>query len=143
MSKDIIEIDKIFLQKIAEFTNIVLNELKELRAQVNNNLQKEAGVNEQREKYRLSVQKVAKALYNSDLDFITGDFDHRRFIKMATEDPSYMARMFEKVCNAADVSSLGKLSNVVVNKQASINDPVYLRAFGSRASAEEFLNWED
>jgi hypothetical protein len=142
MSKDTIEVDKILLQKIAEFTNIVLSEIKSLREQVNNNLQKEAGADLKKEKYQTAVQKVAKALYDSDLDFITGDFDQRKFIKLAIEDPSYMARMFEKVCNAADVSLIGKPARVATIKKKAEYDPVYARAFGQTADYDSVF-WEE
>lgn len=143
MSENNILIDKIFLQKIAQFTNIVLNELANLREQVNSNLQKEAGLDEQKEQYKVQVQKVAKALYDSDLDFVTGDFDQRKFVKKAVEDPSYMASMFEKVCNAADVSLIGKPARVASVKKKAEYDPVYARAFGARADNDGLIDWDE
>lgn len=143
MSKDTIEVDKLFLQKIAEFTNIVVSELNSLRQQLNNNLQKEAGIDQKKDKYRTAVQKVAKALYDSDLDFVTGDFDCRKFTKLAIEDPSYMAKMFEKVCNAADVSSIGKPARVASIKKNAEQDPVYARAFGYKPEQDSLIDWDD
>lgn len=144
MSKETIEIEKIFLQKFAQFTSLVVAELNYLRSQVQNNLNKEASAEAKNAKYKASVEKVAYALYNSDLDFVTGDFDHRKFIKTALEDPSYLARTFEKVCNAADVSLIGRPARVAaINKQATV-DPVYARAFGNKQlSDDSVMDWED
>ena len=143
MNKETIEIEKIFLQKFAEFTSLVVAELNHLRAQVNNNLQKEASTESNKAKYQQAVAKVATALYNSDLD-IAGDFDHRKFIKLANEDPTYLAKSFEKVCNAADVSLIGRPARVAaVKKQASF-DPVYAHAFGNNQLIDDnILDWEE
>lgn len=144
MSKETIEIEKIFLQKFAEFTSLVVAELNHLRSQVANNLQKEAGIANGKVQYKAAVSKVAAALYNSDLEFVTGDFDHRKFIKLASEDPTYLARTFEKVCNAADVSLIGKPARVAAMKKQASYDPVYASAFGNKNLIEDgVLDWED
>lgn len=143
MSKETIEIEKIFLQKFAEFTSLVVSELNSLRSQVQSHLQKEASVESQQTKYKQAVNKVASALYNSDLEFITGDFDHRKFIKLASEDPSYLARTFEKVCNAADVSLIGKPARVAAIKKQAAYDPVYNRAFGNKNLQDEVEDWDE
>ena len=142
MSKGMIEVDRGLLQKFAEFINLTVAELRSLRAQVNTHLQKEANDKQQ---YRQAVSKVASALYNSDLDFITGDFDHQKFIKLASEDPTYLARTFEKVCNAADVSLIGRPARVAaIKKQGNYSDPVYAHAFGLKQQPDEsIMDWED
>ena len=144
MSKEIIEIERIFLQKFAEFTSLVVAEVNNLRAQVQSHLQKEASVETDKGQYKQAVTKVANALYNSDLDFITGDFDHRKFIKRASEDPSYLARTFEKVCNAADVSLIGRPARVAAIKKQASFDPVYARAFGQTNTIDDnIMDWGD
>lgn len=142
-SQNKVLIDINFLQKIAEFTRIALSEVNRLKKEAAEaKFQKNAADQEQELKYRQAVKKVATALYNSDFDFVTGDFDQKDFIKRAMSDPSYLARKFEQVCNAADVSLIGKPARVaaVKNKQAEY-DPVYARAFGLR-SASDFI-WEE
>lgn len=144
MSQDTIQIEKLFLHKFAEFTSLVVSELNSLKSQLTEQLQKEASLNQARESYKQTVIKVANALYNSDLEFITGDFDQRKFIKLACEDPSYLARTFEKVCNAADVSLIGKPARVAAIKKQAAYDPVYAQAFGFNKSLnEEGLIWQD
>jgi hypothetical protein len=144
MNQNTIQIEKLFLHKFAEFTNLVVSELNSLKDQLSDQLQKEASLNRTKENYKQAVIKVAGALYNSDLEFITGDFDQRKFIKLASEDPSYLARTFEKVCNAADVSLIGKPARVAAIKKQAAYDPVYAQAFGfSKNLNEEHLHWED
>lgn len=141
MSKDTIEIEKMFLQKFAEFTSLVIAELNYLRSQ---NLQKQASLNEGKASYKQAVVKVANALHNSDLDYVTGDFDYQKFIKKASEDPTFLARTFEKVCNAADVSVMGKPARVAAIRKQAEFDPVYARAFGLRNyQTETFGELED
>lgn len=142
MSKKI-EVDKVLLQKFAEFIDIALSEIKGLRNQVSYHLTKQAEQNTTLERYQESVIKVSNALYNSDLDFVVGDFDRRKFIKRAMEDPSYLARTLEKVCNAADVTNIGKPARVAVNKQAAMNDPVYARAFGLSREVETLIDLDE
>jgi hypothetical protein len=144
MSKETIEIERIFLHKFAEFTSLVVSELESLRAQVQGHIQKEASTESSKIQYRQAVGKVANALYNSDLEFVTGDFDHRKFIKLATEDPSYLARVFEKVCNAADVSVMGRPARVAAMKKQAVYDPVYAHAFGNQQLIDDnIMDWED
>jgi HSP90 family molecular chaperone len=131
MNSKTVQIDTLFLQKIAEFTKLALSEIHNLRATVKEQLQKEASAEQSDAQYRQAVKKVASALYNSDLDFVTGDFDHQQFIKVATADPSYLAKTFEKICNASDVSSIGRPARVAAIKKQASYDPVYARAFGS------------
>mgnify|MGYP000966961232 CR=1 FL=1 len=130
MSKNNENIETNLLLKFAEFTKLVLKEIRSLREENAFHMKKQASADEEKARYQESVIKVANALYNSDLEFVTGDFDRRKFIKRAMEDPSYMARTLEKVCNAADVSLIGKPARVAANKKVANYDPVYVRAFG-------------
>jgi hypothetical protein len=131
MSKEAtIQIETELLVKFAEFTKLILGEIRSLKNKEAYYIQKQASEELQEEKYYEAVSKVANALYNSDLDFITGDFDRRKFIKRAMEDHTYVARTLEKVCNAADVGSIGKPASIKVAKNNAYNDPVYAKAFG-------------
>jgi hypothetical protein len=141
MSKTI-QIETEFLTKFAEFTNLAISELNNLRTQVNAQMQKQAQDESVKENYRQAVLKVANALYNSDLEFITGDFDPRKFTKRALEDPSYLARTLEKVCNASDVFSIGTPARVAANKNIATYDPVYARAFGFSKHSNDLLELE-
>jgi len=134
-----IQVDEQLLLKFAEFTGVVMGEIKSLRSQLSQQMQKAAAHDTAKSQYQQSVIKVAEALYNSDFDLVTGDFDRRKFIKRAMEDPSYLAQTLEKVCNAADVSLIGKPARVAANKKLASYDPVYARAFGFDKSSEDVL----
>jgi hypothetical protein len=132
-------IDKELLVKFAEFTSAVMTELRDLRGKVEYHQTKVAQDCLETEQYQQAVIKVANALYDSDLDFVTGDFDRRKFIKKAMEDKTYLAKTLEKVCNAADVSLIGKPARVAANKKVASNDPVYARAFGYSSNNSDFI----
>lgn len=137
-NKVVIEVEPAFLQKFAEFTKLALAELHRLRAQLSNQLQKEASENIKKAEYHNALVKVANVLNESDFDFVTGTYDSRTFIKKASEDPSYLAKVLMKVCEAADVSLIGKPARVATNRKVA-NDPVYNRAFGIRSNYETEL----
>jgi hypothetical protein len=136
--EDNITVDRLFLQKFAEFTKVVLSELKSLRGQLQDKMSKEAAYDEQQEVYNSTVVKIANALYESDFDFVI-DGDRKKFIKNASRNPNLISEAFTKVCKAADVTLLGKpANNVKSNKTANFLDPVYLHAFGNRGSSSVF-----
>lgn len=124
-------VDEIFLQKMANFVNIATNEISSLKSQVNEKLQKEASDNS---KYLASIKRAAQVLY--DTDFITDDTERQKFMKQAAEDPSYVASVLEKVCNAADVSLIGKPARVAARSKKAEFDPVMARAFGYSYNGE-------
>ncbi len=142
MSKELIEIDTIFLQKFAEFTNIVISELKNLREQLSTQMNKEASYDIQKERYRTSVTKIADALYDSDLDFIIGG-DRQKFIKRASDNPLFVAEAFGKVCEASGVSLIGRPARVAASKKVASYDPVYAKAFGFSPNHELIMDLED
>lgn len=129
--------DRIFLQKVAQFATIVIKELRDLRQQVKAGMQKEAAEQEDQFRYEVALKKAAKVLY--DTDFITDESERQKFLKLAAEDPSYVVGVLEKVCNAADVSLIGKPARVAANTKAA-HDPVYARAFGKTAGYNEILD---
>ena len=132
-----ITINKIFLQKIAEFTNIALEKVAELEAKLQVQLKKEAAEIESKEQYHLSLRKAAKALY--DADFLIDSDEQKRFLSKASEDISYVPKMLEKVCKASEVSLIGNPARVAQSKVAAVNDPVYSKAFGNKNQGYEDL----
>ncbi len=140
MNNETINVDRLFLQKVAQFTSLMVAEVNNLKAQLNVQLTKKAQVDES---YSNAVNKAAVALYNADLDFLTGDVDHQKFKKRASEDPTYLARTLEKVCNAADVTLIGRPARVAAMKKQAFHDPVYVRAFGFESEPNEQIgDWE-
>ena len=117
--------DKILMNKVAEYVQTSLGTIKELK---NTLKTKEAAELEREESYQSSLKKAANALYESD--FLTDDFEKKEFMKKAKEDPTYLASVIIKVCNAADVSLIGKPARVAATKTSEY-DPVMARAFGS------------
>lgn len=132
-----ISVEKALLQKFAEFTKLVLSELKSLRVKVASQQDDAEFADSQ---YTEAVTKVANALYDADLDFVTENFDRKQFIKKALDDKTYVARTLEKVCKAADVSTVGKLARVkaVDNSKIAFYDPVYAAAFGHTRNNKEY-----
>lgn len=141
MSKNQILVDRKFLHKFAEFVTITVNELNKLQAQVANTISKEAAAANLQSEYERAVTKVAKAMYSSD--FLTDDSEYHRFIKRAKTDKLYLANTLIKVCEAADVSVMGRPARVAASKSKSIDDPVYQRAFGKRRGVNELIELDD
>lgn len=126
-----------FLQKVSEFINIAVNESEALtdktaalEAKLLEYRKKEAAQQITNDRLEMALRKAAEALY--DADFITDEIERRNFMKKAKEDPSYLARTLEKVCNAADIALIGKPARVAnrQHKEAEY-DPVMEKAFGS------------
>ncbi len=120
--------NRMFLQKMAEFANVAINEIEHLEDAVLEYRKKEAAEDIRDGRYNLVLEKAAKSLY--DTDFITDEFEKRKFLKQAKEDPSYLAKVLIKVCEAADVALIGKPARVARSKTADIDDPVMKKAFG-------------
>lgn len=135
------DLNKKFLQKVADFVKIAVNEAghlsdktAELEAEVLQYRKKEAAEAIARDRLDVALKKAADALY--DADFITDDIERRNFLKKAREDVSYLARTLEKVCNAADVALIGKPARVANKQQKEAEyDPVMAKAFGFSANA--------
>jgi len=132
-------VDKIFLQKFAEFTKVVLSELKNLRGQLNEQMSKEASYDEKQATYYNSVVKIANSLYESDFDFIIGG-DRKKFIKKATGNPALLAEAFTKVCEASDVTLIGRPARVAAKTKIASYDPVYAKAFGYSINNESIMD---
>lgn len=116
------------LQQIAEFVKLALDNSKDLQHQVYE-LRKHAAVEElDKAKYKDALKKAADALY--DTDFLTDEQEKRTFLKKAAEDPIYVVRFLEKVCEAADVAQIGRPARVAARHKEAEYDPVMARAFG-------------
>ena len=126
--------DKNLLTKIAGFTKLAINEIDSLKKEISHFEQVARQEEALKENYASSVKLAAEALYSSY--FITDEYEKKIFIKRAKEDPTYLAKVIEKVCNAADVSLIGKPARVArqINKDAAY-DPVMAKAFGVGATA--------
>jgi hypothetical protein len=119
------------LHKVEEFVKVALAEISDLSKQVNVYKTKEAAdAYRQDKELDTALKKAAEAMYSSD--FITDEDEKALFVKKAKEDSKYLARIVERVCNAADVSYMGKSASVKSSTQSE--DPVVRRAFGYDAT---------
>lgn len=125
-----------FLSKIAEFTKTAIDEIEELEVQLSQLRKQAAAKAAAQQVFERSLEKAADALYQSD--FITDIMERREFLKRAKEDPAYLTRMIVKLCDAADVASIGSPARVTSLKQAEY-DPVMARAFGYGSSSNSIL----
>lgn len=127
--------DILFLQKFANFAKVsvsTLDRLEDKIASLEDSLlgyrKKEAQEDLKRIRLEATLEKAAKALY--DADFITDASEKRKFLKLAKEDPAYLANIIEKICNAADVALIGSPARVASKPKKAEYDPVAARAFG-------------
>ena len=117
-----------FLTKVAEYVRLSIDSNLLLQEKLYQQ-QKEAAVKDlNKEKYLFAIQKAADALY--DTDFLTDEHEKRMFLRKAAEDPVYVVRTLEKVCEAADVAQIGKPARVAARPKEAEYDPVMAAAFG-------------
>ena len=123
-----------FLSTVSQFVKLAIDNSDALEAKVLE-LKKQAAIKDlDKEKYRYAIEKAADTLY--DTDFFTSEEDKRTFLKKAAEDPIFVVRTLEKVCNAADVAQIGKPARVAARpKEAEEYDPVMAAAFGYNKSS--------
>lgn len=121
--------NKNFLQKVAQFTKLAISKVEEQEDDLQAYKKKEAADYITAMRLQESLKKAANALYESD--FLADEVERRQFIKQAMEDPSFLARTIEKVCNAADVALIGKPARVASKRKEAQYDPVMARAFGN------------
>ena len=115
------------LHKIESFVKVALSEISDLQNQVNVLQTKQAEAQDKQDKELDSaLKKAAEAMYSSD--FINDEDEKRAFVKKAKEDSTYLAKVVERVCNAADVAYMGKSANI--KSSIPSEDPVMRRAFG-------------
>lgn len=115
------------LHKIENFVKVALSEISELKQQVTTlqSQQAEEKVASDRSLDN-ALKKAAEAMYSAD--FINDEDEKALFIKKAREDVEYLAKVVERVCNAADVAYMGKVATVKASNHTE--DPVMRRAFG-------------
>ena len=117
-----------FLNQVASFIKVAIN-LNEYQQDELFMMKKQAAIDEiNKEKFRAALHKTANALYNSD--FLTDEHEKRSFLKQAAEDPVYVVKFLEKVCEAADVAQIGKPARAAARPKEAEYDPVIARAFG-------------
>jgi FtsZ-binding cell division protein ZapB len=115
------------LHKIENFVKTALSEISDLQEQVTELQTKKAEEQaSQNKSLEEALKKAAEAMYSSD--FINDEDEKRAFVKKAKEDSLYLARVVERVCNAADVAYMGK--SATVKSSNTSEDPVMRRAFG-------------
>lgn len=124
-----------FLTQVSEFVKLAIDASTMQAQQLNDQLyelKKQAAVRElEREKFRVALVKAANTLY--DTDFLTGEEEKRTFLKKAAEDPLYVLRVLEKVCEAADVAQIGKPARIAAKPKEAEYDPVMEAAFGYKS----------
>lgn len=115
------------LHKIENFVKVALSEISELKQQVTalQSQQAEEKVASDRSLDN-ALKKAAEAMYSAD--FINDEDEKALFVKKAREDVEYLAKVVERVCNAADVAYMGKVATVKASNHTE--DPVMRRAFG-------------
>jgi hypothetical protein len=115
------------LHKIENFVKVALSEISELQQKVTELQTKKAEEQTYSDKaLDEALKKAAEAMYSSD--FINDEDEKRAFVKKAKEDSLYLAKVVERVCNAADVAYMGKSASIKASTPSE--DPVMRRAFG-------------
>ena len=111
------------LAKIEDFVKVALDEISELSDKVAELENSKVSADKELDK---ALKKAAEAMYSSD--FINDEEEKLTFMKKAKEDPKYLAKIVERVCQAADVAYMGKTATVKASNHTE--DPVLRRAFG-------------
>ena len=115
------------LSQVAAFIKVAVDTNEELEGTLLELRKKQAAEALDQDRYELALKKAADVLYDSD--FLTDEREKRTFIRKAAEDPSYVVRMLENVCQASDISQLGKVAKVSARPKEAAFDPVMARAF--------------
>lgn len=119
------------LHKVENFVKVALSEISALSQKVATYQSKEAAAVIKHDKeLSTALKKAAEAMYSAD--FINDEDEKTLFVKKASQDPVYLAKIVERVCNAADVAYMGKSATVKSSSQS--DDPVLRRAFGYDSS---------
>ena len=121
-----------FLQQVASFVKLAIASNEQLQDELQVQVKEAAIEDLNKQKYKIALQKAADALY--DTDFLTDEQEKRTFLRKAAEDPIYVVRTLEKVCEAADVAQIGKPARVAARPKEAEYDPVMAAAFGYSSS---------
>jgi hypothetical protein len=120
-----------FLTKVAEFIQLSIDNSHMLQEKLYQQ-QKVAVVKDlNQEKYRVALQKTADTLYYTD--YFSTEQEKQTFLRKAAEDPVYVVRTLEKICEANDVAQLGKPAKVASRINIDEHDPVMEAAFGFKS----------
>ena len=115
------------LLKIESFVKVALDQIASLEKQVQEaQIKKASELEVKNNAFESALKKAAEAMYSAD--FITDADEKALFVKRAKDDSAYLAKVVERVCNAADVAFMGKMATVKSSNQT--DDPVMRRAFG-------------
>lgn len=115
------------LLKIESFVKVALDQIASLEKQVQEaQIKKASELEVKNNAFESALKKAAEAMYSAD--FITDADEKDLFVKRAKDDSAYLAKVVERVCNAADVAFMGKMATVKSSNQT--DDPVLRRAFG-------------
>jgi hypothetical protein len=122
-----------FLQTVASFVKLAIDNSEELQEKLYQQRKEAAIADLNKEKYRVALHKAADALYDSD--FLTDEQEKKTFLRKAAEDPVYVVRTLEKVCEAADVAQIGRPARVAARPKEAEYDPVMAAAFGYHSNS--------
>lgn len=125
-------INESFLTKVAQYIKLSIDSNQLLQERLYQQQKQAAIKDSNKEKYQFALQKAADALYDSD--FLSNEAEKRSFLRKAAEDPVYVVRTLEKVCNAADVAQIGSPARVAARPKEAEFDPVMAAAFGYDSS---------
>jgi len=114
------------LHKVEKFVKVALSQIATLQNELQQQSLQITEKTANDRDYERALKKAAQAMYDSD--FILDEEEKVTFVKKAQQDPKYLAKVIERVCNAADVSYMGKSANVKASTHS--DDPVMRRAFG-------------
>jgi hypothetical protein len=113
---------------VEDFVKVALEEIDNLKTSLTQLKYKEAELAEKEERELHEALKLAaQALYDSD--FISDEYDKKKFVKKAKEDVKYLSTVIQKICQASDVSTFGEVASVKTAGDNS-DDPVMRKAFG-------------
>lgn len=113
---------------IEDFVKVALSEIENLKKDLELQKNKEASLQEKETRdFHSSLKAAAQALYDSD--FITDEYDKKKFVKKAKEDPKYLSTVIQKICQASDVAAFGEVASVKTAGDTA-DDPVMRKAFG-------------
>lgn len=113
---------------VENFVKVALDEITNLKKDLVQLKDKEAEIAEEQERaLHESLKLAAQALYDSD--FISDEYDKKKFMKKAKEDVKYLSTVIQKICQASDVAAFGEVAQVKTAGDAS-DDPVMRKAFG-------------
>lgn len=134
-----IAIDQDVLLKIASFISAAVEQINTLTAELSKmDSVKQASVKDTAS-YKKAVEKVAELIRSSDLEYMIEDYNHNTFVKEASASTDYFVATMNSLFNVVDPIGLGKTASVKSVSSQNLHDPVYQRAFGTRAGTMDLM----